>query len=51
MYCFILGVQHLVYGCYDKDSNEKVDEENCKHIGSKDVEDVECTMIDCSSML
>ncbi|KAL4239989.1 A disintegrin and metalloproteinase with thrombospondin motifs 14 [Mactra antiquata] len=50
-FAFVIGVQHLIYGCYDNDNNSKVDDEKCEYAGSKEIEDVECTMIDCSSLM
>ncbi|XP_060559602.1 LOW QUALITY PROTEIN: A disintegrin and metalloproteinase with thrombospondin motifs 3-like [Ruditapes philippinarum] len=44
------GVQHIIYGCYDKVSDEKVDEEKCQYIKGKDADDVPCEMVDCSSL-
>jgi hypothetical protein len=47
---FVLGVQHIIYGCYDKVSDEKVGEEKCRYIKGKDADDVPCEMVDCSSL-
>ncbi|XP_045210598.2 A disintegrin and metalloproteinase with thrombospondin motifs gon-1-like [Mercenaria mercenaria] len=45
------GVQHILYGCYDKDSDDKVDDEKCQFAKSKETDDVPCEMIDCSALL
>lgn len=44
------GVQHIIYGCYDKNSDEKLEDESCQYVDSKEADDVECEMIDCASV-
>lgn len=44
------GVQHIIYGCYDRQTDDKVEEKLCQYVGSKETNNVECEMIDCASV-
>lgn len=51
MIVYFVGVQHIVYGCYERDTDKKMEDKMCEHIESKDAEDVACTMIHCDSLV
>ena len=46
----ILGVQRIIYGCYDKETEEKVEEESCQFLEAPDREDVACERINCEDL-
>lgn len=45
------GVQHIIYGCFDRDTDEKVDDNECEHVGKNPAEDVPCEAVDCNAVL
>jgi len=45
------GVQHIIYGCYTRGDEEKMDEDMCQYVGSYKRENVECTMFPCESLV
>ncbi|WAQ96957.1 ATS3-like protein [Mya arenaria] len=44
------GMQHIVYGCYDRTSDEKVAEEKCRFLESKDAKEYACEMVACEAL-
>ena len=44
------GVQRILYACYDKVTDLKVEDEECQFIQGPDSEDVECERISCSAL-
>ena len=48
--CIFPGVQRILYACYDKVTDLKVEDEECQFIEGPNSEDVECERISCSAL-
>lgn len=52
-YCVLFsvpGTQRIVYGCFDRASNDKVDDERCRFLEDRSTPDVVCEMVDCDAI-
>ena len=47
---YFLGIQRIIYGCYDKATDEKVNDQECQFIDGPKSEDVECERIGCAAL-